>query len=526
MNTKHRLLVLALVCASIFVGAIASAQNAQNPIIWADVPDVAIIRVGDTYYVSSTTMHMSPGLPIMKSKDLVNWQLVGYAYDTLADNDDFTLQNGKNSYGGGSWASSLRYHDGVYYVSTFCHATGKTYVYRTKDIENGPWEEVSFRPALHDHSLFFDDDGRVYMVHGAGDLRLTELTADVSGIKPGGVDEVIIKNASRVASARVGLPAEGSQLVKFGGKYYLFNITWPPGDMRTELVHRADKITGPYEGRVALHDQGVAQGTIIDTPDGRWYALLFQDHGAVGRTPFLIPMKWEDGWPVLGADGKVPETLDLPADPDGLAGIVDSDEFQRQPGERALPLVWQWNHNPDNALWSLDARPGWLRLKTGTVVDDFVQARNTLTQRTFGPECSGTTAIDTANMTDGDFAGLGLLQKKYGLVGVRMDGNRKSIVMVSAETDSPEQLASVPLTEDVVYLKAECDFKDRADKAYFYYSLDGRTWTRIGQPLQVAYTLPHFMGYRFALFNFATETPGGYVDFDYFRVSDKIASTN
>ncbi len=526
MNTNHVLSLIIVFCASLPACGGASAQHAQNPIIWADVPDVAIIRVGNTYYMSSTTMHMSPGLPIMKSQDLVNWKLVGYAYDTLADNDAFTLRNAKNVYGGGSWASSLRYHDGTYYVSTFCHATGKTYVYKTKDIENGPWGEVSFRPALHDHSLFFDDDGRVYMLHGAGDLRLTELTADASGIKPGGFDEVIIAGASRVASERVGLPAEGSQLRKVDGRYYLFNITWPPGDMRTELVHRADKITGPYEGRVVLHDQGVAQGTIIDTPDGQWYALLFQDHGAVGRTPFLVPMKWEDGWPVLGTDGKVPVALDLPADPDGLAGIVGSDEFKREPGDPALPLVWQWNHNPDNALWSLDARPGWLRLTTGTVAGDFVQARNTLTQRTFGPQCSATTAIDTAHMRDGDFAGLGLLQKKYGLVGVRRDGDHKSIVMVSAESDSPQELESVPLTGEVVYLKAECDFRNLTDKTYFHYSLDGQQWTRFGQPLQMAYTLPHFMGYRFALFNFAAKAPGGYVDFDYFRVGDKIAGDN
>jgi beta-xylosidase len=499
---------------------------AGNPIAWADIPDLAIIRVGSTYYMSSTTMHLSPGLPIMKSIDLMNWQIVGYAYDTLGDNDALELRNGKNAYGAGSWASSLRFHNGQFYATTFSSTTGRTHVYRTKDIEKGPWAENSFRPALHDHSLFFDDDGRVYMLHGAGNLRLVELTADVSGIKPGGVDQVIIANASQVAGPNLGLPAEGSQMQKINGKYYMFNITWPKGGMRTVIVHRADKITGPYEGRVALQDEGVAQGGLIDTPQGDWYAYLFRDYGAVGRIPYLVPVKWEDGWPVLGVNGKVPDTLNLPASKGLIPGIVASDDFDRQAGDGALPLVWQWNHNPDNACWSLTKRPGFLRLTTGRVDADFLAARNTLTQRTFGPECSGTVCIDVTNMKDGDIAGLGALQKRFGLVAVKMAGNAKSIVMVSAESGSPVEVESVPVDQNVIFLKVDCDFRNRADRAYFFDSTDGKKWTEIGQPLRMAYTLPHFMGYRFALFNYATRTAGGFVDFDYFHVSDKITAAH
>jgi beta-xylosidase len=494
---------------------------ARNPILWADVPDPAVIRVGNIYYMSSTTMHMCPGLPIMKSRDLVNWQIVGYAYDTLGDNDALTLQNGKNAYGAGSWASSLRYHDGTFYVSTFSSTTGKTYVYRTRNIEHGPWKETSFSPALHDHSLFFDD-GRMYMVHGSGNVRLTELTPDAAAIKPGGVDQVIVRNASLVAGPNVGLPAEGSQMCKVNGKYYLFMITWPRGGMRTQLVFRSDKLTGPYEGRVALRDQGVAQGGLIDTPRGDWYALLFQDHGAVGRTPFLIPVRWEDGWPILGIEGKAPVTLTIPARRRDVPGIVASDEFNRKPGQPALPLVWQWNHNPDNRYWSVTRRPGYLRLITGRVDADFLSARNTLTQRTFGPECSGTVAMDVSNMKDGDYAGLGMLQKRYGFVGVKMADNARSIVMVSAESGSSVEVQSVPLSQSVVFLKIDCDFKNREDRADFYYSMDGKKWTAIGKPLKMVYTLPHFMGYRFALFDYATRSTGGSVDFDYFRVAGEI----
>src|SRR5215213_6808730 len=289
------------------------AQQATNPIIFADVPDLSMLRVGDTYYMSITTMHMSPGVPIMKSKDLVNWKLVNYAYDTLTNNNEMNLVNGKNAYGKGSWASCLRYHKGTYYVTTFSATSGSTHVYTTKNIEKGPWKSISFKSSLHDHSLFFDDDGRVYMIYNAGKLRLVELNADLSGIKPGTTEQVIIENASAPAGNNINIQAEGSQLFKVNGKYYLFNITWPRGGMRTVVIHRADTITGPYEGRLGLQDEGVAQGGLIDDTKGNWYAYLFQDHGAVGRIPYLVPVKWVDGWPVLGVDGKVPETLPLPA---------------------------------------------------------------------------------------------------------------------------------------------------------------------------------------------------------------------
>jgi beta-xylosidase len=511
-----------LVIALMIVPVLSMAQKANNPIIYADVPDLSMVRVGDTYYMSSTTMHMSPGVPIMKSKDLVNWHLVNYAYDTLANNDAMNLTNGKNTYGRGSWASSLRYYNSTYYVSTFAQTSGKTHIYSTKDIEKGPWKVVSFKPALHDNSLFFDDDGKVYMITGSGKLRLVELNEDLSGIKPGGTDQTIIENAG-LPSGGTGLPAEGSQLFKIKGEYYLFNISWPRGGVRTVIIHRADKITGPYEGRIGLQHLGVAQGGLVDTPDGTWYAYLFRDFGAVGRVPYLVPVKWADGWPVLGVNGKVPETLNLPAGKGLIPGIVASDEFTRKKREPALPLAWQWNHSPDNSLWSVTARKGYLRLTTGRTDTDFLMARNSLTQRTIGPVCSGSISLDVSNMKDGDFAGLALLQKNYGLVGVKVNGVSKVIVMLNASTGKPVEVQGVPLNQKTIYFNAECNFTDKKDVANFFYSLDGKAWVPVGTQLKMAYTLPHFMGYRFALFNYATKTPGGYADFDFFRISDKIA---
>jgi len=499
------------------------AQKATNPIVYADVPDMSIIRVGNIYYMSSTTMHMSPGLPIMKSEDLVNWKLVNYAYDTLANIAALNLANGKDAYGRGSWASSLRYHNGVYYVSTFSSTTGKTYIFSTKKIETGPWKTISFAPSLHDHSLFFDDDGKVYMITGSGKLRLVELMDDLTGIKPGGTDQAIIENAGS-PSGGTGLPAEGSQLFKVQGKYYLFNITWPRGGVRTVIIHRADKITGPYEGRIGLQDLGVAQGGLIETPDGTWYSYLFRDYGAVGRVPYLVPVKWVDGWPVLGINGKVPETLDLPGGKGLIPGIVASDEFLRKKGDAPLPLVWQWNHNPDNSLWSVTARKGFLRLTTGRIDTDFLAARNSLTQRTIGPVCSGIISLDVSGMKDGDFAGLGLLQKNYGLAGVKISGDSKSILMINASTGKPVEVQKIPLNQKVVYFKAECNFTNRKDAADFFYSLDGKTWMPLGTQLKMAYTIPQFMGYRFALFNYATKNIGGSADFDFFHITDSIAA--
>jgi len=522
MKTHYFILVTLMLT---LLGSSTSAQvnSAQNPIVFADVPDMSIVRIADLYYMSSTTMHMSPGVPIMKSNDLINWKLVNYAYSTLGDNDALNLNNGKNAYGRGSWASCIRYHNETFYVSTFSSTTGKTYIWSTKDIEKGPWKEISFSPSFHDHTLFFDDDGGVYLVFGNKRLTLVELNADLSGVKTGGINQVIIENSSAPSGPESGL-GEGSQLFKVNSRYYLFNITWPKGGMRTVVIHKAEKLTGPWEGKLIFQDLGVAQGGMIDTPDGKWHAYLFRDFGSVGRIPYIVPMKWEDGWPVIGVDGKVPEILDLPASKGLIPGIVASDEFQRKKGDPALPLVWQWNHNPDNTLWSVTQRKGFLRLTTGRVDTLFVQARNTLTQRTFGPVCSGSTIIDVSNMKEGDFAGLALLQRKFGLVGVKYINGTKSITMVSAQTNSPVEIERVPLNQKTAYLKAECNFRERADIANFYYSLDGKTWTPIGSQLKMEYSMPHFMGYRFGLFNYATKNPGGFADFDWFRISKEITA--
>ena len=537
--------------ADIIKSTIASTDdgngNYTNPVIFADVPDIDFIRVDDAYYMVSTTMHLSPGCPIMKSYDLVNWEIVNYVYNILDDADNLALRNGENNYGKGQWAASIRYNDGIYYVGFLSYATGKTYIYYTKDIEKGKWSRYEFDEGFHDMSILFDDDGKVYIIYGGGQIWCIELEKDLSAVKPE-TKRKIIDDAGLVP----GCLAEGAHAYKLNGYYYIFIITWPSGGRRTQLCYRSKSLDGDWEMKVVLDDNldfrndGVAQGGIIDDADGNWHCLLFQDHGAVGRVPVLMPMTWEDDWPVVGVDGKAPKTAEIPFEGIGKKSIVTSDEFINSQivrpyhnfaesleeagendynGSNLLP-EWQWNHNPDNRLWSLTEKEGYLRLKTGAICSSVTEARNTLTQRTFGPECSAYIKLDTSNMKEGDTAGLSAFAERYGYVGVKIEDGKRYIVMARyGDNDSVEkefEKERIELAESEVFLRVDCDYNNAADRAYFYYSLDGESWTKIGDALQMNYYGLHFMGYRYAIFNYATEQSGGYVDVDFFRVGNDI----
>lgn len=457
-------------------------------------------------------MHMNPGVPIMKSTDLINWELVNYAHQTLdASSAAWNLQSGQDAYGDGTWASSIRYVNGTFYVNTFSYTTGRTYIFKTTNIEGGSWTTSVLNSVYHDSSLLFDN-GRVFLVYGIDDIRIIELTPDASGILSGGLNQVLIPDASSIAGSSFIVQAEGSHIQKINGMYYVSLICWPSGGMRTQLVYRSSSLTGTYQGRVVLQNQGVAQGGFIDTPSGNWYAMLFRDSGAVGRIPYLVPVSWQSNWPVLGVNGAVPQNLGFSVEDKGMGGIVVSDEFSQS----GLPRQWQWNHNPVAGGWSLSSRPGYLRL-TSTRVDSSMPAgRNTLTQRTFGPTSSATVAVEMGGLNSGDYAGLGALQQNYGFVGVTKSGSSRFVVM----HNGAQEIARVGVPQNRIYLRTTMDFRNQADDARFYYSLDGSNWISIGNILQMSYTIPHFMGYRFALFNYATQSAGGYADFDYFRVSE------
>jgi arabinoxylan arabinofuranohydrolase len=477
---------------------------------------VDVIRVGSDFYMVSTTMHLTPGAPIMHSKDLVNWKIISYVFSEIKDSPLYDLDGG-NVYGQGQWASSLRYHSGKFYVFFATNRPQRSYIYAA-DNPAGRWEKVGeLDRCYHDASLLFDDDGKVYLATGSGNIRMIELKSDLSGVKEDGLNASVVDGG---AQGYAGL-LEGAHLSKYNGKYYLLLIWWPRGGIRTQLCFRADRIEGPYESKVILSDtldmygKGVAQGCMVDTEDGRWFGFLFQDHNAVGRVPVLVPCRWIDGWPVLGDEnGKAPRVMEKPVQGYAETPLVVSDDFSAT----ALALGWQWNHNPDSSLWSLTERPGYLRLKTGKVVKTIFEARNTLSQRTEGERCSGSISIDVSQMKDGDIAGLGAFCAEPGLIEAVMEDGKKFIIM----TDRGNEKGRVALHSNTVYLRMDCDFN--TDIATFYYSFDNEKWTQLGTEFQMIYNLVHFMGNRFAIYNYATKTAGGYVDIDYFNYSKATKS--
>lgn len=507
----------------------AASEIIHNPFIWSDVPDDDIIRVGDTYYMVHTTMFFAPGVPVMKSKDLFSWEMCNYVYDTYADGPKQTLSGNDHDYAHGQWATSLRYHDGKFYVFFGSYGTGNSYIYTTDDIENGKWTRTELRGMYHDASMLFDTDGRKYLVYGGGEIKIKEFNDDMTGFKNGGMDKTLFKtNLS-------GLAGEGSHIHKVGDWYYVFIIAWPNGHPRTEYVWRSKSLNGNWEGKVVLesglgtYGSGVAQGGIIDTPDGNWYALLFQDHGAVGRIPVLVPFKWQNDWPVMGENGKAPVNLVVP---DGYKGtkMADSDDFSYDSNK--LNLLWQWNHNPDNKAWSVTEREGYLRLHNEHIAKELLHARNTLTMRTEGPSCSSVVKLDTSGMKPGDHAGLSAFQFNYGNVGVYIgdDGSRKVYMARNGGSAIAQSSTKIIQQENMegkeIYLKIDFQFNNvdgnfnvgnNIDKANFFYSYDGSNWKKIGETLGMTYDLKLFTGYRSGLYSYPTKTTGGYADFDFFQ---------
>ncbi len=508
MNRLFCTCCLMLLCAT--APASLTAQNqttVQNPLIFADVPDVDVICVGEDYYMASTTFQYAPGVPIMHSRDMKHWSVISYVIDRLNDGPWNNLEPGKgNTYGRGQWAPCIRYHEGKYYV--FFGTSVHSYLYETED-PRGPWKlRTKFEEYIHDASMLFDDDGRVYLVYGAAKIRLRELKPDLSGFKEGGIDQVL-------ESIPMEDINEGSHVYKINGKYYITTISWTPGSIRTQLCYRSDKITGPYEKQVVMQDDfgfsnhGVAQGAFWKASNNEWYAMLFQDHEGVGRIPFLMPVTWKDGWPMMGDEqGKIPHEFVIPNIPEqGKSYVIGSDDFSG----KELSLLWQWNHNPDNSLWSLTERKGWLRLKTGQICSGIMEARNTITQRTEGPYCSGTVKMDVRHMKVGDKAGLMSFCSEPGGLTVERREDGYYLLM----TDRDKTCATLPMGKlKKIHLRMECDFI--TDTAHFLYSLNGRTFKPLGEGFHMVFNLAHFIGNKFAIFNYATQEGGGYVDVDSF----------
>lgn len=508
----------------------------NNPIIWADIPDPDVIRVEDTYYMISTTMHFMPGGVIYRSYDLIHWEIATYVYDTLDNTPGQRLEGELSIYGKGMWAASLRYHKGTFYVCFVANDTGKTYLYQSEKIL-GPWRKGNIEGFYHDCSLLFDDDGRVYIVYGNKEIWLTELNVALTAPKSGGLNRLIVKDTGEVI-----LGYEGAHLYKINEKYYLFFIHWlaEGSCLRTEACFVADSLEGEFVGMDVLeddmgyHNSGVAQGGIVDTLEGEWYAMLFQDHGAVGRVPALVPVRWENDFPVFGIDGKIPREIEIKsARPDyKYEPLVDSDDFNYVPDEMGkvhLKKRWQWNHTPVEELWSVTDKPGTLRIRSGKLSPNVGLAVNTLTQRMVGPVCEAIVTVDGYALNDGDYAGITALQGCYGLIALTKEEGKYYLSMIGKELNKDENIwgeeggdrkpgqeyARIPVTDTRITLKVRANFDDNIDEADFYY-LDNKEWIKLGVTQKLYFRLDHFVGCRVGLFMFSTKKIGGMAGFNNF----------
>lgn len=540
-------------------------ETEVNPVTKLDYPDPDVIRVGEIYYMVSTTMHFMPGGEILRSYDLVNWEHAAFVFDRLDSTPSQCLEGAENIYGKGMWAASLRYHNNRFYICFVANDTGRTYLY-TSEFIAGPWEKHQIEGFYHDCSLLFDGDS-VYIAYGNKDIYITQLNDDLTAPLAGGLHRLAVSDAGHP-----GLGYEGTHFYKINGKYYLFFIhslrdRW----MRTEACFVSDSIDGVFSGGDVLVDdrgycgQGVAQGGIVDTPDGAWYAVLFQDHGAVGRIPLLVPVTWEADYPVFGKDRRIPLQFEVPY---GRADyryepLVQSDDFRRESGlseeeerERygcyGLKSVWQFNHEPDLRLVRQDTERGILWMETGKVCQSLLQARNILTQRMLFPRCVGEVTVDAGALKVGDYAGICALQGCYGMAAVARREDGFYVVMrgrTAAEgAEEGTEWEFVRISQSAVRLRLEADFAQMKDEArFFYYDaechgddghnserggdsdsahcgeggqndiyMDG-AWKQIGKIQKLYFKLDHFTGCRFGLFVFATKETGGRAGFSGFR---------
>jgi beta-xylosidase len=477
-----------------------------NPLIFADFPDPDVIRVGDVYYMVSTTMHIFPGATILKSYDLVNWEYCCNPLEKIESSSCYNL-DGCNRYSHGQWASSLKYHNGTFYL-LFTTLDEGSYLLTATDPE-GSWVKKKLSDAYYDPGLFFDDDGKIYVVYGINTLRIAELDSDFTKVP--GTDQAVF-----TYTYREGL--EGSHLYKINGYYYIYSTYggWPA----FQVALRSSGIYGTYEEKKLLEDDNIHQGALVQTQTGEWWTIMFYDKGAYGRLPNLQPVTWQDNWPVIGVDGKGVTTYKKPdvGRDYSITTLPTNDNFRSY----QLGMQWGWNHNPDNSKWSLTARPGFLRLKTVGVVDSFILAQNTLTQRLFGypddlEHSYGTIKMNIANMTEGDVAGLAVFQDPYAYIGVKVTNGQKQLVFINSNT----QTTGPDVSDSVIYLRAVANYN--TSQAGFYYSLDNQTYTKLSSDLDMKYNLSVFTGNKFCLFNFATVQTGGWVDFDWFSTEKEFS---
>lgn len=525
-----------------------SADNGNgtytNPLFYDEFSDPDIIRVGDDFYLAGTTMHCTPGIVILHSKDLVNWKFMSYCMDRFDMGDEFNLENEKEAYGQGIWAPCIRYHNGKFYV--FSNINGHGLQVFIAENPAGPWKHINTGVKIYDLSVLFDDNGKIYAVYQYNEVHLIEMKPDFSGFVEGS-EKVIIPAGNAMG--------EGHHFYKINGKYYIISANYSPvGRMQCA---RADRPEGPYEtvtismretmgtqcghlvGNVGLGSsiteeitdfkvsdpsgsyQGAAtlhQGGIVDLPNGDWWGFSMQDFRSLGRTTCLSPVTWVDGWPYFGLPGnlgRTPRTWfkpDVEAETEPCAPYQRSDNFN---GKKLLP-IWQWNHNPNNKMWSLSK--GQLNLRT-LPAPNLLWAKNTLTQRCIGPVSTATVTLDVSQLKNGDIAGLGILNIPYLYIGIKREGTKNFLEMRSQQQN---ENICFPFEEKNVYLRITTDLDN--DTARLAFSRNGTDFETVGKRYLLPYQLKTFQGARYALFAYnVKEKNGGRALFDNFTVEEPMA---
>ena len=527
-----------------------SADNGNgtytNPLFYDEFSDPDIIRVGEDYYLAGTTMHSVPGLVVLHSKDLVNWEFSSYCFDRFDDSDDFNLRNGKEAYGQGIWAPAIRYHNGKFYI--FSNINGHGLQVYISDSAKGPWKHHQIKGDIYDLSVLFDDDGKIYAIHKYGNVTVTELKPDLSGP---------VEGSSKVVIPEGNAMGEGHHIYKINGMYYILSADYSP--MGRMQCARSKSIWGPYEtcviseresfgysaawtvnnvglGRPVPEDgfkfknnkpsdetlicSTIHQGGIVQAPDGKWWGVSMQDFNAVGRTVCLSPVTWVDGWPYFGLEknlGRSPRTWFKPNDvvKTPVATYDRCDDFS---GKTFKP-IWQWNHNPNDKMWSLNReRKGWLRLHS-MPAKQLLWAKNSLTQRAIGPVSYTSVKLDASKLKAGDEAGLGAINMPYASLGVVKTD--KGLALRCYDQNTNKEVVK-PLDKRVVWLRLWGDY-DKSQLQYSY-SLDGKNWENIGGQMISPYQLKTFQGVRVALYAFnKKEVNGGVADFDDFKVEEPMA---
>jgi beta-xylosidase len=497
----------------------------SNPILHADYSDPDVIRVGNEYYMVASSFHFSPGIPILHSRDLVHWSILGHVLPRLPFAPQYDMPGphsltdatskpiGGTRYAGGVWAPAIRHHKGLFYV--YWATPDEGVFMATAKQAKGPWSapvRVIDQPMLEDPCPFWDDDGQAWLVHsrhGAGPLILHRMSADGKRVLDDGI--VIVEDKEKLPIL------EGPKLYKRNGWYY---ILAPFGGVEkgAQVALRSRSIKGPYEARTVLAQgntalEGPHQGGWVETPSGEGWFIHFNSTGAFGRITYLEPLKWVDDWPVIGklrAGATIGQPVAHYRMPDtGVTGsgfrIQASDEFS----SRSLGPQWEWNHNPDDRAWSLTARPGFMRL-VAQPAEHLVTARNTLTQILQGPSSRITTRIDIRHMADGQRAGLTLFGVKPSWVGVVRENGKARLTLASAG----EETSGAELDANVVELRAEVG---KEQIVRYSYSVDGKNFQTMGSGIALA-RFSWWKGSRPAVFTFTRGNPGGMVNIDWFRV--------